>query len=391
MKPLRILQIVPSLGIGGAETMAAHLAGGLAKRGHTVGVASMYGPEQSQLQQLLARDGVQVYYLGKRPGCDLRIWPRLARALADFQPDVSHSHLGILHYVLPPLLRHKPPLMIHTVHSLAEKETLCWSRWSYRPAFRAGVIPVAVSAAVAASLDTAYGVGECREIANGIQVTRYRRADAARNRWRARHGFSAADVLFVCVARLKPVKNHRLLLEAFAAGPVRHVRAARLVLLGEGPLQPALESYARELGIDGRTHFLGLRMDVPDALAAADIFVLASECEGNPLSVMEAMAAGLPVVSTAVGGVPELVASGQHGILVAPGDRPAFTNAMRTLLDDPAQRAFMAEAAREHAAAAFDVERMAQGYASIYKTALACAGRPGMLRRGLNRITQAMG
>src|SRR6476661_6201951 len=149
MKALRILQIVPTLGIGGAETLAAQLARALKRRGHDAGVASMFPPETSALDELLAKEGVRVWYLNTRPGCDLRIWPRLARVLAEFRPDVLHTHLSILQYVLPPLLRYRPRLMVHTIHSLADKETSSLMRFTHRVAFRAGAIPVAVSAAVA--------------------------------------------------------------------------------------------------------------------------------------------------------------------------------------------------------------------------------------------------
>jgi glycosyltransferase involved in cell wall biosynthesis len=115
---------------------------------------------------------------------------------------------------------------------------------------------------------------------------------------------------------------------------------------------------------------LGKRSEVKECLAASDVFVLSSNWEGNPLAVMEAMAAGLPVIGTRAGGVPELVESGQQGILVPLGDCFGFASAMRTLLNDPDLRAAMGKAACEHATAAFNVDRMAQGYASLYKTAL---------------------
>jgi glycosyltransferase involved in cell wall biosynthesis len=374
MNSLRILQIVPSLGIGGAEMMATHLTLGLAKRGHTVGVASLYAPEASELDELLATEGIRVWYLGKRPGIDLRIWPRLTRVLAEFQPDVAHSHLGILHYVLPPLLRRRPPLMVNTVHSLADKETLCWSRWSNRLAFRVGLVPVSVSTAVAASLEAMYGVKDCRHIANGIDVSPYRQAGAARQQWRTREGFDANDVLIVCVARLKAVKNHRMLLQAFAAANSARNGSARLLLLGEGPLRQELEGLARELGIERRTHFMGLRKDVSEALAAADCFVLSSHWEGNPLSVMEAMAAGLPVVATQVGGIPELVETGVHGMLTPPRDAAAMARALDLVAERRDLRAAWGQAAKMRAAESFDIERMVDNYASLYQESVVVSG-----------------
>ena len=116
--------------------------------------------------------------------------------------------------------------------------------------------------------------------------------------------------------------------------------------------------------------FLGVRADVADILRASDVFVLSSRVEGNPLSVMEAMAAGLPVVSTAVGGVPELVQEGATGLLVPSEDAGALAQAMQALVDDPVRRQAMGEAARQHAVAHFDIRHTVRGYEQLYESLL---------------------
>jgi glycosyltransferase involved in cell wall biosynthesis len=188
--------------------------------------------------------------------------------------------------------------------------------------------------------------------------------------WRTRQHFAQDAVLFTCVGRLEPQKNPLMLVRAFAAldDPRAH-----LILLGEGSLHKELVTFIRERELRQRVHLLGKRMDIPECLAASDVFVLSSNWEGNPLAVMEAMAGGLPVIGTAVGGVPELVWSGQHGILVDPGDDAAFGRAMRVLLNNVEKRLTMAEAARVRAKEAFDVEAMVRGYMAIYEAALAGA------------------
>jgi glycosyltransferase involved in cell wall biosynthesis len=163
-----------------------------------------------------------------------------------------------------------------------------------------------------------------------------------------------------------------MLVQAFAAldNP-----AAHLLLVGDGLLRTQLTTYIQEHGLQHRVHLLGRRDDVRECLAASDVFVLSSSWEGSPLSVMEAMAASLPVVATAVGGVPELVESGRHGILVPPVECAALTGAMRTLLDNPGLRADMGKAGRSRANAEFSVERMVQGYANLYRAHLGLACR----------------
>jgi glycosyltransferase involved in cell wall biosynthesis len=280
--------------------------------------------------------------------------------------------MSVLRYALPGLLLRSVPVVIHTLHNLAEHETDAFGRLVNWFAFRGRVLPVAISQEVAASMKRVYGL-ECRAIVpNGIPVERYRGSPEARIRWRARERFANDAVLFICVGRLEPQKNPLMLLRAFAAldDPRAH-----LIMLGEGSLRDELITFIRERELGERIHLLGKRMDIPECLAASDVFVLSSDWEGNPLAVMEAMAGGLPVIGTTVGGVPELVRSGQHGILVSAGNDRAFAEAMRILLNNVDKRLAMAEAARVHARQAFDVEGMVRGYTAIYESALAGALR----------------
>ena len=144
------------------------------------------------------------------------------------------------------------------------------------------------------------------------------------------------------------------------------LRNEQLLLAGDGHLQSAVEQQARDLGIADRVHFLGRREDVAELLASSDAFALASLWEGNPLSVMESMAAGLPSVVTSVGGVPELVEDGIHGFVVQPGDAQAMSEAMSRLVSDPAARRAMGEAAIQKANRKFGQKQMVEAYESLY-------------------------
>jgi glycosyltransferase involved in cell wall biosynthesis len=172
--------------------------------------------------------------------------------------------------------------------------------------------------------------------------------------------------LFVCVARFAPQKNHSLLLRAFAEGPAS-VPNAHLMLVGDGVLQKQLESQAKDLGLAGQIHFLGLRADIPDVLGAADIFVLSSDYEGNPLSVMEAMSSGLPVVCTAAGGVPGLFKNGKEGLIVQPRDLRGLSSSMEYLLGDREARLSLGKAAERRAREQFDVSTMVEAYEGLYE------------------------
>lgn len=352
---IRVLEVIPTLRRAGAENMVASLASRLDRDRFQTGVVSLYDPFPNGLEP-----GVPVWYLAKRRGLDARMVSRLAHVFREFRPDIVHTHSYVLRYTLPAAWRARPRALVHTVHNLAEKEADRLGRAIQRFAFRHGVVPVAIAAAVARSFRAAYGREPAATIPNGIDTAAYSRPEA-RAGWRSAHGFGEDDVLVVSVARLEPQKNPLALVEAFARAGVGH-----LLIAGDGSLLEAARLRAAHLGIASRVHFLGVRTDVPELLSASDIFALASDWEGNPLSVMEALAAGLPVVATSVGGVPELVSDGVTGILAPPGDVGALAGALESLARDPQRRREMGAAGRE-CSKRFDVSAMVAAYAALFE------------------------
>jgi glycosyltransferase involved in cell wall biosynthesis len=168
--------------------------------------------------------------------------------------------------------------------------------------------------------------------------------------------------LVLAVARLDPQKGHRHLLEA-----AREVPQAVFALAGDGPERAELENLAARLGIRDRVRFLGDRSDIPDLLAACDVFVLPSLYEGLPISVLEAMAAERPVVATAIGGTDEVVTDGVSGLLVPPADPDAIASALRRLLGDDGLRARLASAGRARATTEFSADRMVRRVTELYE------------------------
>lgn len=367
---IRVLHVVAGLGAGGAERVAANLLRTLDREQFDAGAISLRGPFGTELGEILAQDGIPVWYMGKERGFDPSVLARVTRTMERFRPQVVHTHTYGLHYAFPFMLRHRIPAMIHTVHNLAEREMDGWSgRLVRRIAFRRGVLPVAIAGEVADSIRRVYGIDDFPLIPNGIPVDAFRGRLEDRERWRKEEGFAPTDVLFVCVAGLRPQKNLALLLEAFHRGPASDPRA-HLLLVGSGALKSELERQIGALGLQERSHLLGLRADIAEILNAADVFVLSSDYEGNPLSVMEAMAAGKPMISTAVGGVPELVEGG-CGLLVPPRDAQALSKAMRYMLESPEARKSMGEASVRRAVERFDLRVMTEAYENLYKTAIA--------------------
>jgi glycosyltransferase involved in cell wall biosynthesis len=369
---LRILHVLPSLGIGGAEMMAMDLMTGLSAN-HDVMAVGLYPQRGSLVEERLRQGKVKVRYLGKRRGLDLRMFSAISKTIREFQPDVVHTHLGVLRYVLPVLMRQSVPVAIHTLHNAADREADGFGRFVQRIAFKRHVIPVAVSRDGAKTYEEVYGRRCPAMIPNCIPVDRYEQPQAVGRAWRERNGFGADDVIFACVGRLEEQKNPLGLVGSFMAVEDLH---AHLVLVGSGSHFDRVTRFIAEKNLQSRIHLLGVRNDIEDCLAASDVFVLASNWEGSPLAVMEAMAAGLPVVSTAVGGVPELVEGGRDGILVAQGDMKGLGAAMRSLAGDADRRRELGASGRKRARSEFAVGAMTQRYAVLYRQLLETARVP---------------
>ncbi|MHA6616958.1 glycosyltransferase [Pseudonocardia sp. DLS-67] len=197
-------------------------------------------------------------------------------------------------------------------------------------------------------------------VPNGI-VLRPPPTPADRAAARERLGLGVDDVVFGIVARLSPQKAHHVLLRAFAAAAATRP-ALRLVVVGGGEREQELRALADELGIASRVRFTGVRSDVAELLPGLDVSCLSSVHEGVPLTLLEAMAAALPVVSTDCGALADMVTEGQDGFLVPVGDQDGLADRLGRLADDPVLRATMGARARDRAEREYSIENTVAGY-----------------------------
>jgi glycosyltransferase involved in cell wall biosynthesis len=321
--------------------------------------------------------GAPLHFLGKGAGASGGVLRQLSALFRQYRPTVVHTHIIGLNYAYPLMLRYRTPARVHTVHNLAQREVgVRVGAWVRMLAFRyhiGGVVPVAVADKVRATIQQLYGYPDPPLIPNGIPTDEYAPNPDTRAQWRQAHGIEPRATVLTHIGRFAVQKNHALLVEAFAQ--VHSDAPLYLLLVGGGELENAVREQVAGLGLQGRVRFLGVRADVADILRASDVFVLSSRWEGNPLSVMEAMAAGLPVVSTGVGGVPELVREGETGLLVPSEDAGALAQALQALVDDAARRRAMGAAARQHAVAHFDIRHTVRGYEQLYEALLKRSAR----------------
>ena len=360
---IRILHIIPNFGSGGAERLLVDLLESFDYGRFEMAAVSLYPETGMPLEQEIRKKGINVFYLSKHRGPDLKMIPRLWRLFQMYRPDVLHSHRYVLRYALLPSLKCTAHVRVHTVHNVAQKEVDQLGKLIHQVAFRSTLIkPVSISQEVAATVKKLYGhTIETPIIYNGIPTRKF---TASQHRRR-----NNGRTILLHIGRFSPQKNHRLLIEVFSM-VIKECPNIFLWLVGDGELRPAMEKIVADKGLKNRINFLGLREDVPKLLNNCDIFTLPSNWEGVPLTILEAMASGKPVVATSVGGVPELVENGISGILVRPRDAEVLAHALLRLAKDPSLCQSMGQMAQKKAIARFDIAKTAREYEALYMTLL---------------------
>ncbi len=366
-EPKTVLLAIGHLRVGGAERVVMELANRLDRSRWRPHVAAL--GEAGPLAAALADVPLHVFH--KRPGLDPGLRRRIRTLLREIRPALVNSHLWTANTWLRLAVPAEGPPVVVTEHN---RDT--WKRWQHRwldrrLSGRARRV-VAVSEDTASFYTEEVGLPErlLTVIPNGVETASLRKGEG----WRVRTEFGIAGEtpLLGYVGRLEPQKNLPRLLEAFAR--VREVLSdARLLLVGVGTEGNRLRRLVLERGLGESVHLAGARSDIPDVMAALDLFLLSSDREGHPLTALEAQAAGTPVVLPDVGGCRDALArngSRSGGRLVAPEAEALAKAALALLQDRESLRAagdFAATYAREH----FDVEQMVRRYDALFSEILA--------------------
>ena len=366
--PAHVAHILSSFGMGGQERVAYDLAVSQLRAGWKVTAVSLAPPPDGPLAAEFRAAGIEVERVARpEPGVDPMLVLRLAWWLRKHRVDLVHTHNRMALIYGAPAALISGRAVVHTKHG---KNPRGGTRL-----IAGNLAARVVDAFVAVSEETAAVARQRREvderkllvIANGIELGRFHPDPAARDRVRRELGIGEGAWVIGTVGRVAAEKNQALLLRAAAPllGP-----QVRLIVAGDGPLLPSLQELVRSLRITEVAHLLGARRDVPAVLNAMDVLAMSSDTEGLPLVVLEAMATGLPVVSTSVGGIPNVIEEGQTGFLVPAGDEAALRDRLARLAADRALARTLGARAREVSVARYSAERMQRDYLELYARVL---------------------
>ena len=371
MSRVRVLYLSHAFMVGGAEDMVLNLVRYLPDRfAPSVMCINQAGPIGAEI----AAAGVPLQVLGLTPGVkrpfDL---VRLRDAVFASEPHIVHTFLltASLYGRLAAMLAGVPIVIGSEVNIYGRKARLhtLAERWLMR-----GTDAVVASAAAVRDFYVDQ-IGADRTkvevIYNAVDWSQLE-TTTSRDQMRASLGIDTAAPVAGIVGRLTEQKAHRVLFEAMARHP--SLSNLHLVVTGDGELRDELHRRAESLGLSPRVHFTGIRRDVGNVLGAIDMFVMPSFWEGLPLALVHAMGAGLPVVASAVAGVPEVVRHAETGLLVQPGDVDGLANALARLVDDPAERSRLGRAARDYVRPRFGVDGFVASTTALYDRLLAAKG-----------------
>jgi glycosyltransferase involved in cell wall biosynthesis len=355
---LHVLNVVPTLEVGGMELAMSRVIGGLVKRGMRHSVVCLRG---NPVIGDHFDSTVSVFCMHSRPK-DPVLPFRLLRMICRLRPDIIHARnwsawpdvaaarLAFLH----------PPPIILSFHGFTSVQRISFKRrLGFRALGQLATTTFTVSEASRVMLSKLMGLSshQIGVIPNGVDTERFSPPNRSKD--------SVGRLIVGSVGNLTAVKNQAMLLRAFS---ILISRGADLELriAGEGPERPALTELAISLGIGDRFQLAGRLSVVEDFLRSLDIFVLCSDSEAHPNSLLEAMATGLPCIGTSVGGIPSVLDEGKFGLIIEPGNVDSLSKALERLIKDRNFRRNLGDSARSHVISNFDMTSMIDAYENLY-------------------------
>jgi glycosyltransferase involved in cell wall biosynthesis len=387
--PIKVVRVITRLNIGGpaihAVLLTQALNDGAAFRSTLIaGTTAPHEGDMLDFAHARGVDPIVLPALGREisPLDDLGALARVVRLVRRLKPDVLHTHMAKAGTVGRLAARIcNVPVVIHTYHGHVFHSY-------FSPAKTRLFVTIERALGLATNRIVVIGDGQRAEIASygvaplhklvtirlGLELAQFLDAERARGAVRRELGIRADVPLVGIVARLVPIKAPEVFLHT-AARVRAALPGAQFMVIGDGERRPELQRLANQLGLDGAVHWLGWRRDMVRVYADLDVVALTSRNEGSPVALIEALASARPVVSTAVGGVPEVVMHGETGLTAPVSDVAALADAILTLLRDPALARRLGSAGRRHVYPRYDSSRLVDDVRSLYLRELDALGR----------------
>ena len=369
MKKKKILQLIDGLNIGGAEVLLVDLVRGIKQAGYDVSVGySTFGPLEKDLLKL----EIPVTRLPRLGRMDPFLFFGMCQLILREKPDIIHTHLfkSDLHGRLAARLC-GVPVVVSTSHN-----NDVWARrfplgylYGFTAKLTNRVIAVSKEVRDYQIQHTGISANKIIVIENGVNIQRFSDQKAAGLAFRDEFQIRADVPLIGIIGRLQPQKDHVNFLKA-AVQIRQELPDARFLIVGDGPLRDDLESQAQTLGLGSAVIFCGIRHDIPAVLSALSVLVIASRWEGLPVTLLEGLAARRPVVSTSVGGVPNVVIDGESALLVPPENSDSLAKACLKILQNPALAQQLAEHGFECVKNQFSLDAMIGKTLKLYEELL---------------------
>lgn len=337
------------------------IALGLRRNGLACGVCSL--EKGGELEADLKTEGIPYHIVQRRPDEYMSPMMRMYRFFRQVRPDIVHTHhlYELVYSVAAAKL--VGAKIVHTEHEYFSLTSPKAKRLLRLLSIFCDRV-TAVGDEVTDYLRAEVGIPAAKllTISNGIDLKKF---DEAHSRSKREIGFAESDRVIGIVARLERAKDHKTLFGAFARLCTLFPEV-RLLVVGDGSLRAELKEECRRLGIEARVTFLGTRKDIPELLKLMDVFVLSSIEEGLPISMLEAMAAGLPVIATRVGSIPDVIADGVNGLLIEPGDREALSERLLLVLQDKERARLLGVAGKNTIRQRFNLSDTLMQYKRLY-------------------------
>lgn len=351
MEKKKVAIVCGALTIGGAENMICELVHNLDKNKFDLRLYCLGLPCHTFLEKKVRKSGVKIVFCGISGRVTVKKLYHFTRQISEFKPDVIHTHISGTIYSLPYILTH-PVRHIHTLHTAPELEFSKIIRKILAHRYKSGKsILVTVSKENQELAQRAYGLSdkEVKYINNGVEVNKY---------YRKKHN----NFTYINVGRQDVNKNQKIIIDAFYK-LFKQYPDIRLILVGDGNQHDNLVERTKTYNLQNYVSFPGLVNNVEDYLAVADVYIQSSHTEGLPLSVIEAMAASLPIISTDVGGMPDIIRD--NGILIGDNSIDELQIAMKKILCESVTRKSMEQKSKE-LAETYSSNSMANLYGCLY-------------------------